>query len=331
MSENKAKEKNKDLLLDIYGGKSFLKIYQALGIGKIKFSFAEKGKEKEGIDCYMNADDFVSDFITRIKNRDFLKRAEVERQRAKAANDQFCKPIWTSRAGLVSGSSTILRAFSLQPGSATEFVFRATEAKKSIIVGFDYRELLLLEYRWRFLENDWDNIMAKKYCLANMRDENRESYYSSQVKEQEEQAQAADPAPSTNTQTEPPKNTAPASQPGNQTAEPKEKPRYMATGSGKKEDNPGNKDSSGKTKDSVPPTLNFRMKITTAVARASSGNAYLKAVTEDGTEYVLLFQKPMMERIPNWTEYEKKFSSVGTIISFSGKIYGDRISVEKIA
>ena len=45
---------NKDLLLELYGSNSFVKVYQALEIDKIKFSFAKKGEEKNGIDVYMD-------------------------------------------------------------------------------------------------------------------------------------------------------------------------------------------------------------------------------------------------------------------------------------
>lgn len=321
MSENKAKEKSKDLLLEVYGGKSFLKIYQALGIGKIKFSFAEKGKEKEGIDCYVNADDFVCDFIAKIRNREFLKLADAEKRRAKEAKEQFCKPIWMSRAGLTTDNK--IRSFSLQPGSSTPFVFRATEKTTNITVGLDYRELELLEYRWRFLEKDWNSIMEKKYCLSAMRDLDREKYYSSQVNEQTES-----PADLPQEKANAKNDVAPKS-------DEKEKPRFMSTGSGTKSESPKNTASADdKAKSSQtppPPTLNFRMKVTVAIAKNANGNAFIKAVTEDGTEYVIVFNVAMINSVPNWADYEKKFSSVGTIISFTGKVFGNRIMAEKVA
>lgn len=304
------KEKSKDLLLEIYGGKSFLKIYQALGIGKIKFSFAEKGKESEGIDCYVNADDFACDFIAKIRSREFLRLADIERRRANEAKEQYCKAIWTSRAGITSDDK--IRAFSLQPGASTPFVFRATENKTNIIVGCDYRELELLEYRWKFLEKDWNAIMEKKYCLAAMKDENREKFYSSQISDKEE-----------------PSAPAQSSQKADSSAAEKEKPRFMATGSGSKNDKPA--DSNEKPAQTpVPPSLNFKMKITVGIKKNAAGNAFVKAVTEDGTEYVIVFNSAMMSNVPNWNEYERKFSNSGTIISFVGKVYGNRIIVEKV-
>ena len=313
-NSNKAKEKSKDLLLEIYGGKSFCKIYQALGIGKIKFSFAEKGKETEGIDCYVNVDDFVSNFISKIRNRDFLRLADAERKRAKDANEQYCKPIWQSRIGLSSDSN--LRHFSLQPGSSTEFVFRAVENKSSIIVGFDYRELELLEYRWKFLEKDWNDIMAKKYSFANMKDENKEKFYSKQVMEMEE-AESEESAPAK--QDNPPVNEEKAS--------PTERPMFKATGT----DTSEKQEENGKQQEAIPPSVKLRLKVTKEVARASSGNACLKAITEDGTEYILIFSKTLMNNVPNWAEYEKKLGKAGTIISITGKIYGERISVEEVS
>lgn len=317
------KEKSKDLLLEIYGGKSFLKIYQALGIGKIKFSFAEKGKENAGIDCYVNADDFACDFIAKIRTRDFLKMADAERRRANESNEQYCKEIWTSRAGITADDK--IRAFSLQPGASTPFVFRATENKTKIIVGFDYRELELLEYRWKFLEKDWNAIMEKKYCLAAMKDEKREKFYSSQITDKEEPSAPASPDC----------NNKPINK-EHPSAPEKEKPRFMATGSGeknKKEPVESTSVNSSETPSatSIPPSLNFKMKITVGIARSTKGNAFVKAVTEDGTEYVIVFNGSTMNQIPNWADYEKKFSKSGTIISFSGKVYGNRIVAETVA
>lgn len=310
---NNAKEKAKDLLLEIYGGKSFCKIYQALSIGKIKFSFAEKGKEKDGIDCYMNADDFVADFIRMIRDKSLLRKAEIERQRAANAGDKYCKDIWKSRAGL--NGENMIRAFTIQPGSSTEFVFRATLNGRSVTVGFDYRELLLLEYRWSFLEEDWKAEMRGKYSLKNMRDENREKYNKKQAEEMEKEENSA-----------PAQSPIPESQPAPQppASDVQEKPKFMVGGSKPESEQ-------GTPQQEQPPLLNLRLKITIPVAEMKNGGKCVKAITEDGVEYAAIFCKELIAQTANWNSFEQKCANAGTIISIKGRIYGNRISVLEVA
>jgi len=188
----------KDLLLPIYGGKSFVKIYQALEIGKIKFSFVNKENPKEEhIDCYIDADDFASDLIAIIDNDEIRKRAYNAKQQQKQQqqnNNQNSKyvDIWESRAGVSQANANQIRKFTIQPGTTQDYVFRATQNGKSpIVVGFAHRELKLLSYRWHFLEVDWNKKMAEKYCLANMTSEYHQKQnaeqYARQVAEEENQ------------------------------------------------------------------------------------------------------------------------------------------------
>ena len=164
-AQNAQKETNNhqiednDLLLAIYGNDNFLKVYQALEIGKIRFSFVPKEDPKDSIDCFVNADDFASDLIDLINSRDLIRMANNSLAKQKQESKAYADAIWESKAGLASNTeNAIIRKFSIQPGKTQEFVFRATQGKKSIMVGFSFRDLKLLSYRWHYLEKDWDTI-----------------------------------------------------------------------------------------------------------------------------------------------------------------------------
>lgn len=196
-AQNAQKETNNhqiednDLLLAIYGNDNFLKVYQALEIGKIRFSFVPKEDPKNSIDCFVNADDFASDLIDLIDSRDLIRMANNSLAKQKQEEKTYPDVIWESKAGLVSNSeNAVIRKFSIQPGKTQEFVFRATQGKKAIMVGFSFRDLKLLSYRWHYLEKDWDTIMAAKYnseaMMNSYRAKKNKEQYDAQVKEAEE-------------------------------------------------------------------------------------------------------------------------------------------------
>lgn len=179
----------KDLLQEIWGGKTAVKIYQALEIGKIKFSFFKKeAPSTDSIDVYMDAVDFASDFIDIINSGELLNRLTHEKKRMAETKEEYGKELWTSRAGITGSDKDQIRRFSIQPGTKTELAFRATQGKSYISVGFDFRELKNLAYKWSFLEDDWNKIMASRYNLSSMASEyhtkkNREQY---EVQQREE-------------------------------------------------------------------------------------------------------------------------------------------------
>ena len=190
-NKNQQTYEDNDLLIAIYGKDSFLKVYQALEIGKIKFSFVKKEDPKNSIDCFMNADDFVSDLIDLIDTRTLEKKAAYEKEVARQKNAKYAENIWESKAGISAHDENAkIRKFSIQPGTAQEIVFRASQGEKSIIVGGAFRDLKLLSYRWHYLENDWNAIMASKYSLEKMKNSYREKenqkQYEAQMKEAEE-------------------------------------------------------------------------------------------------------------------------------------------------
>lgn len=169
-----------DMLLEVYGGKAFFKVYQCLEIGKVKFSFAKKDSPQNGIDCYVDAEDFVADFMLLItaprgtlSDGNLLERLYSERKRMQEQHSEQGNDIWTSRPG--KGKDNTLRVMSIQPGSRTQFVFKAYESSpvkgqvgKQILVGFDFRELRLLAMRWEFLYNDYKKVLQNKYSMNNM-------------------------------------------------------------------------------------------------------------------------------------------------------------------
>lgn len=299
---------NNDLLLEVYGSKTFVKVYQALEIGKIKFSFAEKDNVTDGIDCYVNADDFASDLIKKITDQRLLKACAVEKQRAASKNEKYCQDIWKSRAG-IDGEKNV-RSFSIQPGSSTEMVFRASKNGKNIIVGFEYRELELLAYRWSFLEADWNKKMAERYSLSNMKN----SFYSpDQTKKQPESAVSQDF-----------KSTPPSDTPV-----PMDKAKYMVSGnaSAKKANttpSPDQNAGSAARKSKV-----YKLKVVDGMQPMTSGNRALKAITVDNISYPVIFEKNLLA-LPHWQAFEKR-AVPGSIIMVTGWLYKDRIIVTKIA
>ena len=206
-SQNQHEESlDKDLLHPIWGANSAVKIYQALEIGKIKFSFFEKEDPTHSIDCYMDVIDFVSDFIDQINSGELMKRCAYARKEQAEKGAKYAADIWESRAGVAQNKEQI-RKFSIQPGSKQELAFRAQQNGKNIVIGFSFRELKNLAYKWSFLEKDWNKIMEGKYNLASMTSEyhakkNKEQYEAQQREEEdlpiavESHAVASNQAPS---------------------------------------------------------------------------------------------------------------------------------------
>lgn len=178
---------DKDLLHPIWGATSAVKIYQALEIGKIKFSFFEKEDPTHSIDCYMDVIDFVSDFIDQINSGELMKRCAYARKEQTEKGAKYASDIWESRAG-VSQNKEQIRKFSIQPGSKQELAFRAQQNGKNIVIGFSFRELKNLAYKWSFLEKDWNKMMESKYNLEAMTSE----YHAKKNKEQYEAQQRED-------------------------------------------------------------------------------------------------------------------------------------------
>lgn len=228
-----------DALIAIYGGKSFLKIYQALEIGKIKFCFVPKDEPKNSIDCYMNADDFASDFIAMIDSGELRKLAYNARVEQQKTGAQYASDVWESRVGVsTSGDTEQLRKFTIQPGNAQEFMFRASQGKKSVTIGFGWRELKLLSYRWHFLEADWNEMMKAKYNIKAMENAYHSKHNAEQLAQQEAEESMGDlpidlPVPETPHHAEAPKQ-----EPVKETPAVEEAPDYGITTSMKAEDIP---------------------------------------------------------------------------------------------
>lgn len=175
MAKNTNNDTNKDndVLVAIYGNNTFLKVYQAIEIGKIKFSFVNKDNPNDSIDCYLDCDIFNCDLIDKITSKDCngltplekLAIAEKQFYAEKKANARgqsvYHSPIWVSPSGVNNGN--IVRKFEIQPADKTDYVFRATEGKKNILVGCEARFLTLLAERWKYLKVDYDVYMRQKY------------------------------------------------------------------------------------------------------------------------------------------------------------------------
>ena len=180
-TERKNEERN--LLAAYYGSKAFVKIKQCLEIGKVQFSFVDKGNTKNHIDCYMEAEEFGAILMAGIRNGSLIKALMTE----KAKGEQYPKAVWQSPVG---GNATgnngkpISRYFEISPASSGEVLFTAhsfpaeksntgayikikgSKALQSLRVPCTYNDLKILGYKWSFLEADY---MSKKYSVENMK------------------------------------------------------------------------------------------------------------------------------------------------------------------
>lgn len=307
---NKTNNESPDMLIDVFGAKTFFKVYQCLGIGKMKFSFVDKENPKDkSIDIYLDADIFSCDLIEQIKNGELRQKGNVERQRAKNANEKYCKAIWNSPAGISAEQK--VRQFEIQPGNSTEFVFRATEEKKQITVGCDYRSLRLMAERWSYLKPDYDDLMRRKYSLVNMQNEYRK-VNGQQAPAQQEQPKATQTVANAVTSTPPASAVAPTT--------PQAKPIGFGMGSTqapvqKQEEQP-------KEQQTPAPQGNkqeFKMKITTPIADMANGKKALKAITADNVEYPCIFPAELCKHNA-FSEFEKRCSRAGNVIKVRGII-----------
>lgn len=305
---------SKDLLLDVYGGNSFVKVYQALEIDKIKFSFAKKGEEKDGIDVYMDAEDFASDLIRLIRNDDvpgqgidsLCRRIIRERARAKEAGSKYCNAVWKSRAG--KGNDGSIRSFEILPGSSTELVLTASSNGKKIIVGCDYRELSLLSYKWSYLEKDYNKVLSSKYTIANMKREFTGS--SQQSNKPNASSKTENNSASATMQNKPLGYSSNARKPEAET-----RPAPQVPVESSKNMNP----------------VSMKVKVTVGLMEMKSGGQAMKAVTQDGKEYSIIFSKDLISKAAGWNNFEEKCSCKGTIVNLKGFIKDDRVFVQSIA
>ena len=305
-----------DMLIDVFGAKTFFKVYQCLEIGKMKFSFVNKENPKDNsIDIYLDADIFSCDLIEQIKNGELRNKGNAERTRAKNANEKYCKSIWTSPAGLTSDQK--VRQFEIQPGISTEFVFRATEEKKNILVGCDYRSLRLMAERWSFLKADYDDLMRQKYNLKNMKSNYRKGNEApastpATPVQKEEQPKATQTV--ANAVTSAPPTSAVTS------TNPQAKPIGLGVGPAPQTTTAPAKTEQPKATDSV-----FKFKVANPIANMSDGRKALKGISEDGKEYALIFSAELCKN-SGFADFENRCSRVGSLIKVRGTIgtYADK-------
>lgn len=294
MSKNNQnhEENEKDLLQAIWGNKTAVKIYQALDIEKIKFSFFEKDDPTHSIDCYMEAIDFASDFVEMIRSNELLKRAAYERKAQAESGAKYANEIWESRAGI--NDSKEIRKFSIMPGSSQEFAFKATQNKKVIIVGFSYLELKNLAYKWSFLENDWNELMKNRYSLSNMKSE----FHSKINKEQMDAENKAIKE--------------------NETKEAKDN---------KNASNVGNIESKEQPSDQIP-IKSISLKVKTPICDTSKGGKAFQGWSEDNKVYNVIITKSLIE---TGTELIKRLindaAKPGAMLNVYGGIKGECIFV----
>lgn len=307
-----------DLLIDFWGNDVFLKVYQALSIGKIKFSFASKSKPKDGIDCYLDADIFHSDLVDIINSGEFRKKEALERQRADAeqkANPQkkvYCRDIWKSPAGV--NTENKVRQFSIQPGSKSDFVIRATMGDKSVMVPVEWYRLKLMVERWRHLVPDYDKMMRERYNLSAMENE----YHAKQQKKAIAELEAEEREAQANVSTSAKNTNAGAPQASHTTAE---------------SQNTSAKNTQAPIAENKPDTSNvtqYRVKVTTPLTPMGTDKLAMKAVSENNTEYAFVFDKEQQEKAA-WTNFSARCQKAGAVVQIRG-IEGEKyVTVKQYA
>lgn len=321
---------NKDLLLELYGSNSFVKVYQALEIDKIKFSFAKKGEEKNGIDVYMDAEELSSDLMRLIRNDDVAgqgidslwRRICRERTRVTQTGDKYCKPIWTSK--ISKGKDGTIRSFSIMPGSSTEIVISASANEKKILVGCEYRELQLFRYKWSFLEHDYEKKLAEKYTIKNM----KRVFNPENNSAGENSSKASSSAAAAHTSSSEAKSAGNA----DKTQITQQKP--LGYSSNSRKTNADARPVEPQTpvmRDTDMNAITVKVKVILGLTQMASGSQAMKAISEHGETYNIIFTKDIIAKTRNWTDIEAKCSCKGTIINIKGFIKDDRILVQSVA
>lgn len=299
----------KKTLLEAYGAKSFLKVYPVLAIDQIKFSFAEKGKENDGIDCYMSVEEFMADFVDIINTGELRKLLYNAKKAMIEQNLNYGEQVYKSKIGK---SGEILRQFNIQPGKSTDLVFQATSsgkgsAKKTITVGCEYRELKIMAKKWSYLEKNNEAHMLEKYSLKNMA--------SSFVPDASTVGEtvSADVQAEVQTGTTKPVNT-----PYSYSATPTPAPNTVKEPVEKPTETPN-------TNNTVSVST-FKLKVTDSVVEMSSGNKALRGVTNNGVNYCVIIPKEKATVLQDFLS----MCQAGNIISFKGAAKGDRIYFDSL-
>ena len=297
----------KKTLLEAYGAKSFVKVYPVLAIDQIKFSFAEKGKENDGIDCYMSVEEFMADFVDIINTGELRRLLYNAKKTMVEQNLNYGEQVYKSKIGK---SGEILRQFNIQPGKSTDLVFQATSsgkgtAKKTITVGCEYRELKIMAKKWSYLEKNNEAHMLEKYSLKNME--------SSFVPDASTVGETVSADVQTEVQTA---QSKPVSTPYSYSATPTPVPGTVKEPVEKPAD----------VKNTTVSVSTFKLKVTDSVVDMSSGNKALRGVTSNGVNYCVIIPKEKVTVLQDFLS----MCQAGNIISFKGAAKGDRIYFDSL-
>ena len=77
--------------------------------------------------------------------------------------------------------------------------------------------------------------------------------------------------------------------------------------------------------------VSMKVKVTVGLMEMKSGGQAMKAVTQDGKEYSIIFSKDLISKAAGWNNFEEKCSCKGTIVNLKGFIKDDRVFVQSIA
>lgn len=315
---------NPSLLQAFYGSKSFLKIYQALEIDKIRFSFANIGDERNSIDIYISVEEFHADLISKYKRGVLENRRQNEIERARKNNDQYCKDIWVSRGGKTKKGN--FRCFTIQPGKNTTYVFRASESggkgqstPKNVIVGVSDKDLITLDFRWGFLYEDYKKVLAERYSLKNMKSSfstsREESIDYEESNEPENVSQQPAGRPVSSPQRYNGENKPKPSPGGNNAISSRTTP--VAQGGNSSQQIGGNQTETPKGE-----VKSFKLKVSTPIIRLRSSNYALEGYTEDNMKFSVIFPRNLLDEND---PFYNVCSNAGKMIVFRGIAQNNRI------
>lgn len=303
-SQKKIMKEEKEVLYDIYAKETFVKVKQALGIGKMLFSFVNK-TSKEHIDVYLLAEEFGALLMNQIKSGSLFKKIAEE----KAKGDKYPKAVWTSPFGGFEEKSTgkcFSRSFTISPGSNAELILTATQypATKTetgafvpvqgskptitIRVPASFNDFLLMNYAWEYLAKDY---FTRKYSVANMQPARNNG-------NNNKNTTSDAPGGSNSSQK---RNSAESNQnaPKAQNEAVTERKEATSAPSATVDIN----------------TYRFKKNSTQLLLMQNGYDQCIKAIDEEGNEYIIIFPLQVTEKETKWSSFENAIKKGATSFS----------------
>jgi len=298
-----------EVLYAIYANDTFVKVKQALGIGKMLLSFVNKGT-KEHIDIYLDAEEFGALFMQDVRNGLLFKKLAEE----KAKGEQYPKNVFTSSYGGYEDKNNeecFSRFFTIAPGSKAEIIitanlYKATKTETgafvpvknsrpilTIRVPATLNDLKIMNYVWEFLAKDY---FTNKYSVANMQSE-----YSPNREEPSEPSSSAPESPN-------------RAQNDSCKELPNAAPNLPKKGSDVLQNTIPN---------AMPEPTVYHLTNTSKLMFMKNGyDQCIKAVDDTGKEHTIIFHLTVTEKIASWEKFEEAIARGKTKFNIIAKQVG---------